>query len=186
MKKYELTKMKYEYATDPYVHGLGCWVMQCGKCSRPLENEYRWVWDGFNATVCTTICGECCTRYEAEEELKKFCSPYYLTLYTDKIKIEEPIYKVRRSSGAIEEGWIVSSQFREAVPYANNFVGKPTMLRGMNFGQIGIIVNDGKGTRKYIEWKEFLRLNEIEYFDPPIYDSRIPEHVKKFWKKYFL
>jgi hypothetical protein len=185
MKKYELTKMKYEYATDPYVHGIGCWVMQCGKCSRPLENEYRWVWDGFNATVCTTICGECCSRYEAEEELKKFCSPYYLTLYTDKIKIEEPVYKVIRSSGAIEEGWFVSCQFREVAHYTKDFVGKPTMLHGMNSGRIGILMNDCKGTRKYVEWKEFLSLNEIEYFDPPIDDSRIPEHVMKFWKNIF-
>jgi hypothetical protein len=185
MKKYELTKMKYEYATDPYVHGIGCWVMQCGKCSRHLENEYRWVWDGFNATVCTTICGECCSRYEAEEELKKFCSPHYLTLYTDKIKIEEPVYKVIRSSGAIEEGWFVSCQFREVAPYTKDFVGKPTMLRGMNSGRIGILMNDSKGTRKYVEWKEFLSLNEIEYFDPPIFDSRIPEHVMKFWKNIF-
>ena len=176
--------MYYEFAEEPYLHGLGAWVMACGKCNAKLENNYRWVWDGYNATVCTTICGACCTAEEASEELKQYCNPTFIPLKTDKIQVEMPMYKVIRSSGTIEDKWFVSSQRRESARYIDprvSFENEPTMLR-VTDSRCGlrVLMSDGKGTRKYVDWVEFLSINGIEYFNPISEQAAdIPEHVMK-------
>jgi hypothetical protein len=174
--------MHYEFTEEPYLHGLGCWFMMCGKCNVKLNNDFHWVWDGYNATVCTTICGKCCTVDEAREELKQYCNPMYIVLRTDKVKVEEPIYKIRRSSGVIEDGWMVSSQKRESYRFrvcdGISFANEPAMLLTTDSRNTrAILLTDGKDVRKYVEWNEFLELNGIRYFDPPLDDA--PEHVKK-------